>query len=235
MITKKIHYKFSLIIPCFNEAKSLPILVQKCVDLNKIQRVEIVLVDNGSNDDTEKIFNKYNKKYSFIKIVKVKNNKGYGYGILTGLNSSSGDIIGWTHADLQCNPFDVINAIKLFEKHGSNIFVKGKRFGRPFGDRLFTFFMSMFETILLRKLMSDINAQPTLFPRTFYEKWKNPPHDFALDLYAYHLAIKYNVKIHKFPVFFKNRTYGQSHWNISFSEKYKFIKRTISFSINLIK
>ena len=49
----------------------------------------------------------------------------------------------------------------------------------------FTFGMSVFESVLLRRPLRDINAQPTLFPRSLYETWTTPPEDFALDLYAY--------------------------------------------------
>ena len=48
--------------------------------------------------------------------------------------------------------------------------------------------MSLFETLLLRTRLWDINAQPTMFHRDFFASWDRPPHDFSLDLYAYYGA-----------------------------------------------
>ena len=93
--------------------------------------------------------------------------------------------------------------------------------------------MSAFETILLQKPLWDINAQPTLFHRSFFETWSNPPHDFSLDLYAYYQANLAGLNIQRFPVLFGDRAHGISHWNINWSSKLKFIQRTVKFSLNL--
>ena len=45
--------KFSLVIPCYNESKNLPALIS-CEKLIKSYDIEVVIVDNGSNDDTVK-------------------------------------------------------------------------------------------------------------------------------------------------------------------------------------
>ena len=50
--------------------------------------------------------------------------------------------------------------------------------------------------------MLDINAQPTMFHRSFFEKWYKPPKDFSLDLYVYHLALKNKLTIKRFSVYF---------------------------------
>ena len=93
-----------------------------------------------------------------------------------------------------------------------------------------TFSMSIFETIYLRRLLWDINAQPNLFHRKFYDSWQNPPQDFSLDLFAYAEARAQNLDIFRFSVMFKERLHGLSSWNIDWSSKVKFIRRTIDFS-----
>ena len=163
--------KFSLVIPCYNEADSLEILISRCKRLIQKIDCEVILVDNGSTDKTSKILDKTLANCKNIYSVKVKKNIGYGHGILTGLKITKGDIIGWTHADLQTDPIDCLNGIKLLENSNSKIFLKGKRYGRPFFDVFFTIGMTIFETILLGKFMNDINAQPTLFSRELFETW----------------------------------------------------------------
>ena len=98
---------------------------------------------------------------------------------------------------------------------------------------VFTVGMSLFETALLRQAMWDINAQPTLFHRAFFERWSEPPTDFSLDLFAYALATRSNLEIRRFPVAFGPRAHGRSHWNVDLASKLKFIRRTVSFSLNL--
>ena len=115
--------KFSLVIPCYNESKNLPALIKSCEKLIKSYDIEVVIVDNGSNDDTREKFKTLVKGKSKIKLLRVDVNKGYGNGILEGLRFSKVDIIGWTHADMQTN-FDFIEGIKKFEKFGEDIFVK---------------------------------------------------------------------------------------------------------------
>jgi glycosyltransferase involved in cell wall biosynthesis len=226
---------FSLVIPCFNESKSLPELFEKCRKLYEINSIELIFVNNGSTDDSGEIFKHYKEIYPNIKIVEVDKNQGYGFGILSGLQQATGDIIGWTHADLQTDPMDVLKAVKLFEEYGMNIFVKGLRKARPITDEIFTFAMSIFETCLLKTFLRDINAQPSMFSKKFFEQWSSPPYDFSLDLYAYYQAKKNKLPVHRFSVEFPRRQHGASHWNVDWASKYKFIKRTILFSLNLRK
>ena len=70
--------------------------------------------------------------------------------------------------------------------------------------------MSLFETLLLGKLIYDVNAQPTIFPKKFFYSWIHPPKDFSLDLYSYYLAKKYNYQIKRISVNFLKRISGQS-------------------------
>jgi glycosyltransferase involved in cell wall biosynthesis len=227
--------KISLIIPCYNESKNLPFLIEKCRQLDS-EIFEVIIVNNGSTDDSSNVLSSLmNSQYPFIKSIKVEVNQGYGHGILCGLKSSTGNVIGWTHADLQTDPLDSNQVRDLIKQYGENIFIKGQRYGRPISDVIFTVGMSFFESILLKKLLWDINAQPTFFPRKFFDEWNSPPNDFSLDLFAYYQAKKNDLKVIRFPVFFGKRLYGQSHWNIDFRSKWKFIKRTIEFSLTLRK
>ena len=154
---------------------------------------------------------------------------------MSGLKAAKGEILGWTHADMQTDPQDTLFGLELFEKHGDDIFVKGRRYGRPFMDVVFTVGMSVFETFLLARPMWDINAQPTMFSRRFFESWTAPPDDFSLDLYAYYQAQSYGLKVHRFPVRFGERAHGVSHWNVNWAAKRKFIRRTVDFSLQLKK
>jgi len=225
--------RFSLVIPCYNEAANLPLLLARCKALASRPDVEVVFVDNGSTDTTAEVFEKLLPQFPGCRSIRVETNQGYGFGILSGLKASKGEILGWTHADMQTDPQDTLIGLDLFEKHNPDIFVKGLRYGRPFMDFVFTFGMSIFETLLLAQPMWDINAQPTLFSRKFFESWNNPPPDFSLDLYAYFQALCLKRKVYRFPVRFGERAHGVSHWNVNWASKVKFIHRTVHFSLQL--
>ncbi len=229
--------KLSIVIPCYNEAENIPLILKRFSEVIRKENIEVILVNNGSTDNTAAVLKELLPKYRFARTVLVKENQGYGYGILQGLDSADGDYMGWTHADMQTDPKDVVKAYKIIRKSsGKKLYVKGNRKGRPIFDTLFTFGMSVFETLFFMTPMEDINAQPNIFPLEFYKKWRNPPHDFALDLYAMYMAKKHGITIKRFPVLFPERIHGESKWNNEgFKSKWKFIKRTIRFSIELKK
>tara|TARA_Y100001935_G_scaffold138783_1_gene114806 strand:+ start:671 stop:1390 length:720 start_codon:yes stop_codon:yes gene_type:complete len=221
----------SLIIPCFNEQDNLPLLFKR---LLKIQTKfnEIILVDNGSTDNTSLIIENFIKNNdSCIKIIKIKKNIGYGHGIMSGIRKSSGQIVAWTHADLQTDPQDVVDAYKYFasKKGDPNFILKGKRKKRKFFDNLFTSLMSIVSSIAFNIRLSDINAQPKMFSRNFIKYIDKAPNDFSLDLFILVKAIKMNYTILEYPVMFKNRNYGISKGGGSFVGKIKLTLRTLSY------
>ncbi|RDZ26741.1 glycosyltransferase family 2 protein [Lysobacter silvisoli] len=228
--------RLSLVIPCYNEARNLPLLVARLRECFVRDDVEAILVDNGSTDDSPAVLAQLLDGATRIRSVRVERNQGYGYGILAGLRAARGLIVGWTHADMQTDPADALEGLALFDgADPSTLFVKGRRYGRPAADVAFTVGMSLFETALLRRRLWDINAQPTLFPRAFFERWRDPPHDFSLDLYAYYQARRDGLQVRRFPVRFGQRAHGVSHWNVNWRAKARFIRRTVDFSLRLRK
>ena len=226
---------FSLVIHCYNEALTLPTLIDRlCTCYSNTQGYEIVLVNNGSSDNSAEVLARAAAEHPFVRIVDVPVNQGYGWGILQGLAAAKGAYLGWTHADMQTDPGDAIEAFAQLQLLNAPLaFVKGRRYGRPLADVLFTVGMSCFDSALFGMPLWDINAQPTVFSRAFYHIWQDPPKDFALDLYVYAMARKAGARIARFPVLFAKRQHGTSHWNINWKAKVKFIKRTIDFSFAL--
>ena len=227
--------KLSIVIPCYNEEKNLSLILEKFQEVITDENMEVILVNNGSSDNTAKKLEELLPNFSFARTVLVPVNQGYGYGILQGLREAKGEFLGWTHADMQTDPKDVIKAYKILEKENwnENVYVKGNRKNRPFTDQFFTFGMSIFETVFMGKVLYDVNAQPNIFSKQFFSTWKNPPKDFSLDLYSLYLAKKRKQKITRFDVLFPERIHGESTWNTGLGAKWKFIKRTIGFSLEL--
>lgn len=231
---------FSLVIPCYNEAAGLPELIRRCAYVAAEGRGEVILVDNGSADDSAAVLEGRlgpagSDGVDGVRWVRVPVNQGYGFGITSGLAEARAAVVGWTHADLQTDPADVLRAMALFEDGGDRLLVKGRRFGRPLADRVFTAGMSAFETALLRRPLRDINAQPTLFSRELLDRWGTPPTDFSLDLFALYSALDAGFRVRRFPVIFAPRKWGVSSWNTDWSAKRRFIRRTLDYSLQLRK
>lgn len=230
--------KLSIIVPCYNEAKNIPLILDKFASVISRSDVEVLLVNNGSQDNSQEILDEILPKYSFARDVKVFKNKGYGFGITAGLSEAKGDFIGYTHADMQTDPADPLKALEIIEKQSDsqNCYVKGDRKKRPFLDQFFTTGMSFFETLYLGTKLWDINAQPNIFHRTFFENIKHTcPKDFSLDLYFLYMAKKQGLNVIRFDVVFPNRIHGKSNWNTGLAARWKFIKRTFDFSVKLKK
>ncbi len=222
----------SIIVPCYNEKENIPLILERFLQIIGDRPIEVLLVDNGSTDGSASVFETLVPKYPFARCITVPINQGYGYGIICGLKQAKGDYIGWTHADMQTDPKDVASAYDLLiSEPVHNVFLKGRRKKRPFIDRFFTVGMSLYETFYLGTPLWDINAQPNLFPKSFFDGLKNFPDDFSLDLYMYYMARYSGMTIKRFDVLFTERIHGQSKWNDqTFKAKKKFIKRTIEFS-----
>jgi glycosyltransferase involved in cell wall biosynthesis len=225
----------SLIIPCYNEARNLPLLIRRVEESFSAESgTEVILVDNGSTDESPEILRRLDG-HRVIRSVRVDVNQGYGFGILSGLRAARGQFLGWTHADMQTDPADALKALTLIQQAGTHkLLVKGRRYGRPLQDVAFTVGMSAFETVLLRTRLWDINAQPNVMSRELFDAIANDaPHDFSLDLYVYHAAKARGHRIVRFPVRFGKRAHGVSHWNVDWRSKKKFIVRTVKFSREL--
>jgi polyisoprenyl-phosphate glycosyltransferase len=222
---------FSLVIPCYNEVRSIPELVARAEFTARIGGGEVVLVDNGSADGSGALLEELTAPFEDVRVVHLADNAGYGGGILAGLATARARVVGWTHADLQTDPADVLRAIDTLAE--PRTFVKGLRHGRPVGDRVFTAGMSAFESALLRAPLRDINAQPTMFDRALMDGWGTPPTDFSLDLFAYERARRTGFRVLRLPVLFAPRRFGASSWNIDFAAKRRFILRTVRYSLAL--
>jgi len=230
--------KLSVIVPCYNEVKNIPLILEKFASVIKRPDIEILFVNNGSKDTSQEVFDQLIPKYFFAKVIKIEVNQGYGFGITSGLCRAKGEYIGYMHADMQTDPADSIKALEIIERqlNPENCFVKGNRKGRFLLDQFFTIGMSLFETIYLTTKLWDINAQPNIFHRNFFEGIKdNCPKDFSLDLYFLYMAKKKKLNIIRFDVMFPDRIYGSSNWNTGIISKWKFIKRTVQFSTKLKK
>ena len=222
--------KLSIVIPCYNESDSISLLIEKLEPILK-KDIEVVLVDNGSNDDTSITLEKLQLSEN-IKVLKLQENLGYGNGIIQGLKKASGEIVSWTHADLQTDPNDVIRGYEKYKQAliKKQCIVKGRRKNQTFLEKIITWGMSIYCSLLLGKKLIDINAQPKIFHRSFLDLFTSPPLDFSFDLYMIYSFKKQKIKIETIPVYFEKRLHGESKGGGSnLRGKIKIVIKTIKY------
>jgi glycosyltransferase involved in cell wall biosynthesis len=135
--------KLSIIIPVYNEEKTLDILVNKVkiADVLGLEK-EIVLVDDGSKDNSPEMLRKYSEQAG-IKAIFMTKNSGKGYAVRKGMDTATGDIFIIQDADLEYNPDDYPRLLKpLLDKESQVVY--GSRFKSKKGhlkDNKFTYFL----------------------------------------------------------------------------------------------
>jgi len=219
--------KFGIVIPCFNESGNLIALIEQCERIATSGLFEFVLVNNGSSDNSIEIMN--SKSSANVRIVDLKENLGYGGGILSGLKTLNTDFVGWTHGDLQT---DLISTMTALQKEEFEFF-KGIRLGRSPMEKFLSSGMGLICSIMFRTRLYEINAQPTVMSKVLYDSWRNPPQDFSLDLYATLIAKKKNYKIVRSNFYFSKRRSGESSWNHGFKSRLKMVTRTLKYAAAL--
>ena len=112
--------KFSIIIPLYNEELNIAVLVEEILlCLKKYEnQFELILVNDGSIDNTIKILDKLKYKYlNEVKIINNKENLGQSKSLVIGIKEASNNIIVTLDGDGQNNPKDIP---MLLEKYSSN-------------------------------------------------------------------------------------------------------------------
>tara|TARA_B100000780_G_scaffold231435_1_gene171240 strand:+ start:96 stop:821 length:726 start_codon:yes stop_codon:yes gene_type:complete len=230
--------KLAVVIPCYNERSNIPLIVKRIKETFEGRgNVDVILVDNGSTDGSDAVFEAQLQGQDFIRCVKVVQNRGYGHGILFGIDAATdADIYAWTHADMQTDPRDVLTAFDLLCREGiEHNIVQGKRSKRAALDTVFTFGMQVIATAALGATVADVNAQPKVFSKHFFNNniRDQAPLDFALDLFLLYKARKAGLSILTVPVIFAERLHGQAKGGGNWRNRIKLIKRTLAYILEL--
>jgi dolichyl-phosphate beta-glucosyltransferase len=105
---------YSFIIPAYNESSRIRPTLDEILRYTAAQNwdVEILVVDDGSRDDTADVIQKYARAHSQIRLLQNPGNRGKGYSVRNGMLHARGDVCLFTDADLSS---PITEAPKLFE------------------------------------------------------------------------------------------------------------------------
>jgi glycosyltransferase involved in cell wall biosynthesis len=113
----------SIVVPAYNEAESLPELcswIEKVMMTNKF-KYEIIIVDDGSTDDSWNVIQALHKKNSSIKGVKFRRNYGKSAALNIAFEKTKGEVVITMDADLQDSPEEIPALYKMIVEEGNDL------------------------------------------------------------------------------------------------------------------
>ncbi len=173
----KLNKKVSIIIPCFNEKKTLKSLILKIHKQKNIKK-EIILVDDFSTDGTRELIKNFKNKL-LSKILLHSKNKGKGACIKTAKKYIKGDIVIIQDADLEYNPKDYSKLIKpILEKkyqvvYGSRVLGKYRYTLNTFSSIYRIFFnhmLTIFSNLINNQKLTDAHTCYKVFSKDVFKK-----------------------------------------------------------------
>ena len=205
----------TIIIPVYNEIKTIEKLLKKVLSINI--KKQLIIVDDCSNDGTNKILIKYSKKID--KLIVHKKNKGKGSAIRSAQKYVKGKYVAIQDADLEYDPVDLLKIIKFLKKNKLNI-AYGSRVlnkNKYKNTQNFTHLIRIWGNVFLTKVSNIINKQNLtdahtcykIFRSDIFRKIKLQENGFAFCPEITTKIAKKKYKIREIPISYKGRTYSQ--------------------------
>jgi hypothetical protein len=216
----------SVVVPCHNEEENIQECIRRIPTMGST--MEIIVVDDGSSDQTSEKVKEIQKKDNRVKLISYKPNRGKGYAVKTGFQSATSEVLMILDADMTVAPEDLPKFLTPLEE-GKADFINGTRLIYPrakesmkflnfLGNKFFCFLISW---IIGQRCSDTLCGTKALLKRDYLkipmgsEKWG----DFDL-IFG---AGKLNLRIWEIPVHYKERIKGKSKMN-AFKEFFVFIK-----------
>lgn len=152
----------SIVIPAYNEAESLPVLLTQLHATVKEHgyQVEIVCINDGSTDTTADVLSTLAAESPLhVHVIYFRRNRGKAEALNTGFQKATGDIIITMDADLQDDPIEIPKLIDTLEK-GNYGLVSGWKYPRkdPLEKRAFSFVFNRVTAMFTGVKLHDMNC-----------------------------------------------------------------------------
>lgn len=153
----------SIISPVYNEENNLPLLIEKFLSLKdqinkKNINLQLIFVNDGSNDNSFKILKNFKSKYDFVKIINLTKNFGHQEAIFAGLESVDSDFYGVIDSDLQQDPILFVTMIDKIINNSCEVVQMQKLNTLKYENRLKIFMSQLFYRFF--KILTKIELRP---------------------------------------------------------------------------
>ena len=207
--------KLTIIIPVYNEIKTIEKLIKKILKINI--KKQLIIVDDGSSDGTKLILKKYKSRID--KLIFHKKNRGKGAAIKSGQKYVRGKYIGIQDADLEYDPRDLKKIVNEMSKknikvmYGSRVLKKNKfkntqnftHIVRIWGN----VFLTKASNFLNRQKLTDAHTCYKVFDSSIFKKIKLKEKGFSFCPEITTKISMLNINIEEFPINYIGRTYEQ--------------------------
>ena len=224
--------RLSVIMPCYNEAESLPEILDKvrAITIDK----EIIVIDDCSSDDTPNVLANQQRNDPNLRVVRHERNRSKGAAVRTGIAAATGDVIIVQDADLEYDPNDFYAVLKpIFD--GRVGVVYGSRFmgshtGMYFWNALGNKFLTFLTNFLFNCWISDMETCYKAFRADIIKNIPLESNDFRIEPEITAKILLRKERIFEVPVSYIGRTYeegkkmkpSQGFWAIWALFKYRF-------------
>ena len=203
--------KLSVIIPAYNEEERLPRTLVRMVRFFRQYQTsfEIVVVNDGSTDNSKTIIQKYGEKFKEIILVGYPENRGKGYAVNQGVLKGSGDLFLFSDADLS-TPLEEYGKLLPFINSGYDIVIgsrrikgAGIRIRQPIHRRILGRGFGLLTQIFFLRGIKDSQCGFKLFKSSVAKKafGKRKVDGFSFDVEVLYVAkIKLHARIREVPV-----------------------------------
>ena len=206
--------KLSVIIPCYNEEKTIFLIVEKIKKIKNLT-TEIIIVDDCSTDATSDVLKKISQVYPDIKIIRHEHNSGKGSAIQSGIKLVTGNIVLIQDADLEYDPNDYSNLLQPFIETDADV-VYGTRFKGGKYVRLHFFWhylankiLTTITNIVTNLNMSDMETVYKVFKSDIIKSIKLNENSFGIEPEITVKLAKKKYIFYEVPISYHGRSYEQ--------------------------
>ena len=206
--------KLSVIIPCYNEEKTIFLIVEKIKKIKNLT-TEIIIVDDFSTDTTSDVLKNISQVYPDIKIIRHENNSGKGSAIQSGIKLVTGNIVLIQDADLEYDPNDYHNLLQPFIETDADV-VYGTRFKGGKYVRLHFFWhylankiLTTITNIVTNLNMSDMETGYKVFKSDIIKSLKLNENSFGIEPEITVKLAKKKYIFYEVPISYHGRSYEQ--------------------------
>ena len=204
--------KLSVIVPCYNEERTLKIIIERVLKFKDLEK-EIIIVDDCSSDNSKIIIKELIDLYPEIRGIFLQKNLGKGSALKKGFEEVNGDIILIQDADLEYDPKDYSALIKPFKNTDADV-VYGSRFMGGDYVRLHFFwhfvankFLTFFTNIVTNLNMSDMETGYKLFKKSVIQSINIKEKSFGIEPEITVKLAKKKYVFYEVPISYRGRSY----------------------------
>lgn len=201
--------KISVIIPAFNEVKTIKEIVRRVKATNLVH--EIVIVDDGSVDGTCELLRSMEDE-PLLKIIYHERNQGKGAAVVTGFRNATGDVFVIQDADLEYDPREYPELLKPIQEELADV-VYGSRFlGKPRRTAMFWHMvanklLTLMTNILYNTILTDMETGYKILRREVVQNMTIHARRFNFEPEFTAKILKRRFRIFEVPITFNPRDY----------------------------